>query len=246
MALKRFLPPRAAVIGKMPRHQVGHVIAAALLEREQQRPGRAGEHFNNLLLELEAAYPGEDAAEARSAFGDAWALLQSRAMLRPSATGIVQGFVELTEEGKRFASAEDAGRYASVDLLPSGLDQRLIAQVEKHVVASDLDEAVEAAFQEVEHRWKASGQGKLDGLTSSGLAQAAFKEKDGPLTDPRLQPKVQAGIRNFAASAMAAFRTVYEHSYPKLQDRNEALELIYTAALLIRLGERGAAARSGK
>jgi uncharacterized protein (TIGR02391 family) len=200
-------------------------------------------NFNNLIqgFRQRGGYdqpPPPDLDTMLARLSDAWAWLESHALVGPSSKN-PQGstWSRVTSTGK--ALLEDPNALSKVwadDRLTGGLHPAL-SSARSNFALGDYETASFAAMKtvEVEVRRVAGLPNELLGVT---LMRKAFSPKDGVLRDPGAEGGEQQAIADLFAGAIGSYKNPASHRTVKFDDAVEAAEVIQLADLLLRIVQR--------
>lgn len=199
-------------------------------------------NFNNLIQGFkqrggsDQSPPDLEAMLAR--LSDAWAWLESRALVGPSSKS-PQGsnWSRVTSAGKTLL--EDSNAVAKVwadDRLAGDLHPSL-SSARSNFALGDYETASFAAMKAVEVEVR-----RVAGLSNEFLGVAlmrkAFSPKDGVLRDPGAEGGEQQAIADLFAGAIGAYKNPASHRTVQFDDAIEAAEVIQLADLLLRIVQR--------
>lgn len=207
-------------------------------------------NFNNVIrgMQQSGRMPGWNSAEYTdlhlARIADAWAWLESHALLAPSqinpATGNWQRVSELGQ-----AVAQDPHAITKVwadERLAGDLDPAL-ASARSNFALGDYETAAFAAMKAVEVAVREAA-GLPSDLLGVGLMRKAFSPKDGALRDTGAEGGEQQATADLFAGAIGAYKNPASHRSVQFEDPIEASEVIQLADLLLRIVRR-AVARTG-
>lgn len=193
---------------------------------------------NSTMRSAEAAFRYNDEADVDFLLGrlsDAWAWLESRALIGPAARDTASERQRLTTDGAAAArGANPMPQLWAEQRLAGALHPHLEAQVRPIFNLGNYETACFAAMKvvEVEAR-RASG---LDAsVLGVDLMRQVFRPSGGPLADITSQPGEQVAIMELFAGSIGAFKNPSSHRTVHFDDPVEAVEVIQLADLLLRL-----------
>lgn len=204
-------------------------------------------NFNNLIQGFkqrggydEPQPPDLEAMLAR--LSDAWAWLESHALIGHSARNPSGGWYRVTAAGADLVSDASAvakvwaGERLAGDLHPA------LASARTNFALGDYETASFAAMKavEVEVRHAAGLPSELLGVS---LMRKAFSPKDGVLRDPEAEGGEQQAIADLFAGAIGAYKNPASHRTVQFDDAMEAAEVLQLADLLLRVVHRAEARR---
>lgn len=208
-------------------------------------------NFNSLIQGYRNSRSGEpepsDFEELLARLSDAWAWLQSHALIGPSSRNplgwhrVTTAGAAIANDPKAIAKVWAADRLAG-DLHPALSPARSIFALGDYETASFAAmKAVEVMVREV--------AGLSNQLIGRDLMRFAFRPKDGVLRDPEAAEggAEQHATADLFAGAIGAYKNPASHRTIQFDDPVEAAEVVQLADLLLRIVERRkhAIARSG-
>ncbi len=171
---------------------------------------------------------------------DAWAWLESHALVGPSAQNPPGGWQRVTSAGAEVASDPNAvAKVWAADRLAGDLHPAL-SSARSNFALGDYETASFAAMKavEVEVRRVAGLPNELLGVN---LMRKAFSPKDGVLRDPGAEGGEQQATADLFAGAIGAYKNPASHRAVKFDDPVEAAEVLQLADLLLRIVQRAEA-----
>ncbi len=199
-------------------------------------------HFNNLIQGFkqqgdfnEPSPP--DMAIMLARLSDAWAWLESHALIGYSSRNSQGGWYRVTAMGSALLDDPNAlSRVWADDRLAGDLHSALSA-ARSNFALGDYETASFAAMKavEVEVRRVADLPNELVGVA---LMRKAFSPKDGALRDPGAEGGEQQAIADLFAGAIGAYKNPASHRTVQFDDAVEAAEVIQLADLLLRICQR--------
>ena len=171
---------------------------------------------------------------------DAWAWLESHALVGPSAQNPPGGWQRVTSAGAEVASDPNAvAKVWAADRLAGDLHPAL-SSARSNFALGDYETASFAAMKavEVEVRRVAGLPNELLGVN---LMRKAFSSKDGVLRDPGAEGGEQQATADLFAGAIGAYKNPASHRAVKFDDPVEAAEVLQLADLLLRIVQRAEA-----
>jgi uncharacterized protein (TIGR02391 family) len=199
-------------------------------------------NFNNLIqgFKSRAGY-GEpqlpDLATMLDRLSDAWAWLESHALVGPSAQSPPGGWHRVTTAGAEVASDPNAvAKVWAADRLAGALHPAL-SSARSNFALGDYETASFAAMKavEVEVRRVAGLPNELLGVN---LMRKAFSPKEGVLRDPGAEAGEQQATADLFAGAIGAYKNPASHRTVQFDDPMEAAEVVQLADLLLRIVQR--------
>ncbi|MGH3117928.1 MAG: TIGR02391 family protein [Gaiellales bacterium] len=201
---------------------------------------RGDVNINNVLRGMDMAL-GEDrqadgdVLSARVA--DAWAWLESHALLGPDPKNTRSEWQRVTEAGRELCQDQNAiTRIWAEERLAGDLDPLLLS-ARSNFALGDYETASFAAMKavEVEVRRVSGLPGEIIGVP---LMRKAFSPKDGVLRDPGADGGEQQATMDLFAGAIGAFKNPASHRTVSFDDAIEAAEAVQLADLLLRIVHR--------
>lgn len=199
-------------------------------------------NFNNLIqgFRQREGYgspqpPDMDAMLAR--LSDAWAWLESHALVGPSSKNPPGDWHRVTAAGTELANDPNAAaKVWAAERLAGDLHPALTS-ARSNFALGDYETASFAAMKavEVEVRGVASLPNDLLGVN---LMRKAFSPKDGVLRDPEAEGGEQQATADLFAGAIGAFKNPASHRAVQFDDPVEVAEVIQLADLLLRIVQR--------
>ncbi|MGH7239357.1 MAG: TIGR02391 family protein [Candidatus Saccharimonadales bacterium] len=231
------------------------LMRARMGKREYQFSSGRGEMFVLSALEAElwpqtfggqrpTPYPSNKRDEVALALTEAWAWLEAQGLLVPAiGTNGQNGWRVLSRRARAMESEAEFSNYKIARLLPKEILHRKIAVVVwGNFMRGEFDGAAFHAMKAVEVSVRtAAGLGNE--LVGQALMHKAFAPQDGPLTDMAAESSERQGRSDFFAGTIASYKNPHSHRDVNLDDRQEALEIIYLANHLLRIVDARAKAR---
>lgn len=171
---------------------------------------------------------------------DAWAWLESHALVGPSAQNPPGGWHRVTTAGAEVAKDPNAvAKVWAADRLAGDLHPAL-SSARSNFALGDYETASFAAMKavEVEVRRVAGLPNELLGVN---LMRKAFSPKEGALRDPEAEGGEQQATADLFAGAIGAYKNPASHRAVQFDDPVEAAEVIQLADLLLRIVQRAEA-----
>lgn len=169
---------------------------------------------------------------------DAWAWLESQALIGPDPTQTSGSWQRVTERGRRVAADPNAlTALDAEDRLVFNLHPLLEGKVRAMFALGDHETSAFAVMKAVEIRVRslAGVDGSLLGVK---LMREAFKSDAGPLADSDADKGEQVATMELFAGAIGAFKNPASHRTVDYADPTEAAEVVLLADLLMRLLDR--------
>lgn len=168
---------------------------------------------------------------------DAWAWLESKALIGPDPTQTSGSWQRVTARGRKVAADPNAlTALIAEDRLVFNLHPLLEARVRAIFALGDHETAAFAAMKEVEVRVRSLAG--ADGLLGVNLMRQAFKSDGGLLSDANADKGEQVATMELFAGAIGAFKNPASHRTVDYADPTEAAEVVLLADLLMRLLDR--------
>ena len=179
--------------------------------------------------------PDMDVMLAR--LSDAWAWLESHALVGPSAQNPPGGWHRVTAAGAEVANDPNAARKVWAANRLAGDLHPTLSSARSNFALGDYETASFAAMKavEVEVRRVAGLPNELLGVS---LMRKAFSPKDGALRDPVAEGGEQQATADLFAGAIGAYKNPASHRAVQFDDPVEAAEVIQLADLLLRIVQR--------
>ncbi|WP_153505900.1 TIGR02391 family protein [Cumulibacter manganitolerans] len=203
-------------------------------------------NFNNLIQGFRqsggwgAPQPADlDALLAR--LSDAWAWLESHALIGPSAENPQSGnWQRPTAWGQDVAQDKHAvAKVWAAERLAGDLHPAL-SSAKSNFALGDYETASFAAMKAVEVATREAA-GLPNELLGVKLMRTAFNPKDGALRDPEAEGGEQQATADLFAGAIGAYKNPASHRTVQFDDPVEAAEVIQLADLLLRIVRRAQA-----
>ena len=213
-------------------------LALRLLEQMEHQP-----NFNSYIQGMKADIPygqnpPHDLRHLQERTSDAWAWLESHALIGPSIRQPLTGnWQRLTERGLEIKN--DPTRVSKMwadEKLGGDLDATLDPS-RTNFALGDYETAAFAAMKAVEVAVRNTA-GYSNENIGVKLMRKAFKPGAGPLCDESAEPAEQQAMADLFAGAIGAFKNPASHRTVKFEDPVEAAEIIQLADLLIRIVAR--------
>lgn len=167
------------------------------------------------------------------AMAEAWNWLVREGLIAP-APGDNYGWHFVTRRGMQLKNREGVAAYTSSVLLPRAiLHPELIKCCWSAFMRGEYDTAVFQAFRELEVAIRAAGGFSADDI-GVPLAQKAFSEKNGPLTDMAAPPGERVALLNMMAGALGSYKNPHSHRRVHLS-AEDASEMIVLASHLMKI-----------
>lgn len=199
-------------------------------------------NFNNLIQgfkqrEVYGSPQPSDMDALLARLSDAWAWLESHALVGPSSRNPPGDWHRVTAAGTELVNDPNAAaKVWAAERLAGDLHPAL-SSARSNFALGDYETASFAAMKavEVEVRSVASLPNDLLGVS---LMRKAFSPKDGVLRDPEAEGGEQQATADLFAGAMGAFKNPASHRAVQFDDPVEVAEVIQLANLLLRIVHR--------
>ena len=202
----------------------------------RQEPGQQGKFvLHNNIHALVSGYPGERLDSARLAVSEAWAWLESQALLIPAYDQTnSSGWRVLTRRAQAISGMDDFVAARVGALLPKEfLHSAIPAQVWPNFVKGDYDTAAFQAMRQVEIALRsASGLTEESGVK---LARRAFHPENGSLTDTHAEGGERHAISDLFAGALGYLKNPHSHRVVGFDLPADAAAVVLLASYLLRL-----------
>ncbi|WP_328971519.1 TIGR02391 family protein [Streptomyces sp. NBC_00239] len=234
-------PVSADALRTLPTPELGMLLLADLVKEPFFLP-------QNIFARARMAFRGvPDAEELVERIGEAWAWLQSKALVSV-ATSRPSDNHRVTKEGRELIGDPAALRkLEAAERLAGPLHPDLDGHVRTIFNLGEYETACFAAMKAVEVAVR-NAAGLENSLVGVNLMRAAFRVANpqktspaGPLTDQGAEGGEQDAMTNLFAAAMGAFKNPPSHRTVVFDDAIEAAEIVQFADLLLRLVERAKA-----
>lgn len=169
---------------------------------------------------------------------DAWAWLESKALIGPDTTQTSGSWQRVTERGRRVAADPNAlTALDAEDRLAFYLHPLLEGKVRAMFALGDHETPAFVAMKAVEVSVR-SFAGADGSRLDVKLMREAFKSDAGPLADSDADKGEQVATMELFAGAIGAFKNPASHRTVDYADPTEAAEVVLLADLLMRLLDR--------
>lgn len=199
-------------------------------------------NFNNLIQGFKQAggygspQPGDmDALLAR--LSDAWAWLESHALIGPSAQNPQGNWQRVTAVGAEVLADPNAIEMVWAAERLAGDLHAALDSARSNFALGDYETASFAAMKAVEVEVRRV-TGLPNELLGVPLMRKAFSPKDGLLRDPDAEGGEQQATADLFAGAIGAYKNPASHRTVTFEDPMEAAEVIQLADLLLRIVQR--------
>ena len=181
-------------------------------------------------------YPPHRQDEIDVALMEAWAWLKVNMLVIPAPgdNGKI-GWHVLSRRARRLRTEADFAKFQAAAAFPrSLLHPRIRDKVWLRLSQGELDDAVFAAFKEVEVSVRAAAKFP-DTEFGVLLMRKAFHPDNGPLTDVHQLPGERQALSDLFAGAIGSYKNPHSHRSVCLTDPEEAQEMVLLASHLLRI-----------
>lgn len=202
-------------------------------------------NFNNIVqgFKQREAYgtpQPSDMGVMLARLSDAWAWLESHALVGPSAQNPPGGWHRVTTAGAEVANDPQAlAKVWAADRLSGDLHPAL-SSARSNFALADYETASFAAMKAVEVEVRRVAELPNESL-GVNLMRKAFNPKDGALRDPGAEGGEQQATADLFAGAIGAYKNPASHRAVQFEDPVEVAEVIQLADLLLRIVQRAEA-----
>ncbi len=169
-----------------------------------------------------------------AAIAEAWAWLESRALVAPNPDQSSGDARILTRMGRRAVESDSLAEIQAAERIGLDLHPLLAGRVRPIFQMGDYETAAFKAMKEVEVRVRAIG-GYSDEKIGVPLMRAAFDPNNGPLTDAAHERGERQARSDLFAGAIGSFKNPTSHRTVAYNDPVEASEVVMLADLLMRI-----------
>ena len=212
------------------------------LSLELLRSLGAEPNFNNIIqgFKQRGGYgtpPPTDLDVMLSRLSDAWAWLESHALVGNSVRNPQSSWSRVTSAGLEVASDPNAvAKVWAAERLAGELHPAL-SSARSNFALGDYETASFAAMKAVEVEVRRVAGLPNDELGTK-LMRRAFRPGDGVLCDPEAEGGEQQATADLFAGAIGAYKNPASHRTVRFDDPTEAAEVIQLADLLLRIVQR--------
>ena len=168
---------------------------------------------------------------------DAWAWLESHALVGVDGHNMSSSWGRLTTAGLEFATDDHALTKLWAGERLAGKFDTVLAGALNNFHFGDYQTACFAAMKEVEVAVRdAAGLG--NNLVGVNVMREAFKPQTGPLSDTTTEGGEQVATMELFAGAIGAFKNPNSHRAVDYDDPEEVAEIIQLADLLLKIVRR--------
>ncbi len=197
-----------------------------------ERSDMAHHYLNSYNLTLTSVWPGKS-PEYLSTLAEAWAWIEGKRFVVPK-PGQGGNWFMITPRGREFAaSAAPLPRLKAEERLGLDLHPSIADKVRREFLLGHYQEAVLAAFREVEIRVRELS-GAAQNATGVRLMRWAFGA-DGPLHHAEEHAGEQHALMELYAGAIGYFRNPPSHRKVDYDNPTMAAEVVLLADLLLRV-----------
>jgi uncharacterized protein (TIGR02391 family) len=168
------------------------------------------------------------------ALAEAWAWLESKALVAPHPEQSSPGARIITRAGKRVLASGSIEEIKAAERIGLDLHPRLQGKIRPIFLLGDYETAAFKAMKEVEVRVRELS-GLPNDLIGVALMQQVFNSNDGPLTDQSHDKGERQARSDLFAGAIGSFKNPTSHRIVTYQNPIEASEVILVADLLMRI-----------
>ena len=181
-------------------------------------------------------YPPQRMDEVEVALMEAWAWLTVNMLVIPApGDNGKNGFRVLSRRARQLKTEEDFARFQAAAAFPrSMLHPRIRNKVWLRLSQGELDDAVFAAFKEVEVSVRTAANFP-DTDFGVALMRKAFHPRTGPLIDTNQQQAERQALVELFAGAIGSYKNPHSHRTVSLTDPEEAQEMVLLASHLLRI-----------
>jgi len=165
---------------------------------------------------------------------EAWAWLESRALVAPSPSQSSSEARIITRAGRRAVESGSLQEIQAAERIGLNLHPRLAGKVRPIFLLGDYETAAFKAMKEVEVRVRELS-GLPDDLLGVGLMRKAFHPETGSLSDSSLESGERHARSDLFAGALGSFKNPTSHRLVTYHDPVEASEVVLLADLLMRI-----------
>lgn len=200
-------------------------------------PGQQGMHIlTNSLQPLVAGYPADRQGVAMDLVAEAWAWLESQALLVPARSQIGHApWRVISRRGRSLTTPQAYTGYRLGSLLPKEmLHASIPATVWPSFLRGDYDTAVFQAMRQVEIALR-DASGFTEEHSGVKLARRAFHTENGPLTDVTAEGGERQAMMDLFTGALGTLKNPHSHRSVQLDEPVDAAAAIMLASYLLRV-----------
>ncbi len=238
-SLHALIPDADLLISLSPEELAAKLIF--LLRKEAASQNRGMVHGGNLANEFdnnESGYPQNKIELAKVAFFEAWAWLESQALLiwSDSSNG-PHGWRRLSRRVLKFEDETEFLAFATAkQLRPEMLHPSIANQVWQAFSRGELDVAIFLSMKFVEVAVRKAGNFSEKDI-GVPLMRKAFNPENGPLTDMNEEYPEREALNALFSGAIGRFKNPQSHRHVGVSDAREAIEIILLANHLVGIAE---------
>ena len=201
--------------------------------------GNLANQFDRVEPYQDSKYPSEKTADVKRAFFEAWAWLESQALLiwSDSSNG-ANGWRTLSRKAMAFESEGEFLTFTTAThLRPETLHASIAKPVWGAFVRGEFDVAIFIAMKSVEVAVREAGGFAAKDL-GVNLMRKAFHPDSGTLTDLGLEYSEREALSSLFSGAIGLYKNPQSHRHVGISDVVEAIEIIQLASHLLRVVDR--------
>jgi len=189
-------------------------------------------HPHNFLSSI-TGYPDDKRKEIEESVMEAWMWLRREGLIAPQPRN-AEGWIYVTDRGKKLLNPEDIKSYQNSNILPKKALHPIISQkVWATFLRGDYDTAVFQAFKEVEVGVRNATKLPPEDI-GVDLMRKAFRVKSGLLTDKSKPKAEQEALAHLFAGAIGSYKNHNSHRKVEIE-AEEAMEMIVLASHLLNI-----------
>lgn len=192
--------------------------------------------FGSRDQHIQNNYPTARIPELKEAFFEAWAWLESQALLIwPDGNSGANGWRKLSRRASGFEDERQFLAFATgKELRPELLHPAIGRDVYLDFARGDFGIAIFRAMREVEIVVRAKS-GLAQNIFGVDLMRRAFNTENGPLTDLSEAAAEREALSALFAGAIGRFKNPHSHRNVSAQDARDAIEIILLANHLLKI-----------
>jgi uncharacterized protein (TIGR02391 family) len=232
VTLYDLIPDADSVLALEPEELAGAALEIVLPMAPENHPSLHPTVFTN--SEVIGPFP-DKRDQVQYAMAEAWNWLVREGLIAP-APGDTHGWHFVTRRGRQLKNRVGVAAYTSSVLLPRAtLHPVMVECCWPAFMRGDYDTAVFQAFRELEVAIRSAGGFSADDI-GVPLAQKAFSEKNGPLTDMTAPSGERVALLNMMSGALGSYKNPHSHRRVHLR-AVDASEMIVLASHLMKIVE---------